>query len=204
MSQRSHLAQSPGTTRRAPKQLSSLGPWTGGLQAWCSRLHLGVWSLRTMLPGQLEGPAPPPAQAGRRADTVLPQFAQQGSRMVRTAPGSWSPSRAPPEPSHPCWREGWAQWARRGAGGLPPLSILSPPAVSTAGRGLTGCHGCHLPWRQAKAVTASAIAMETMSQGHAQQSRACQELSGPLACQRERQHLPRGISSGLINGVEWG
>lgn len=53
----------------------------------------------------------------------------------------------------------------REAGEPPPGNILSPLAASTAGQGLTGCHDCHLPWQQAKAVTASAIAMETMSEG---------------------------------------
>lgn len=47
---------------------------------------------------------------------------------------------------------GWTR-AEREAGGPPPLSILSPLAVSAAGRGLTCCHGCHLPWQQARAVT---------------------------------------------------
>lgn len=60
VAQRSHLAQSPRTTRRGPEPTSSLGRWEGGLQAGCScRHHGGGPSLphKHLLPGQLEGPA---------------------------------------------------------------------------------------------------------------------------------------------------
>lgn len=60
VAQRSHLAQSPRTTRRGPEPTSSLGRWEGRLQAGCSRRHHGGGPSvprKHLLPGQLEGPA---------------------------------------------------------------------------------------------------------------------------------------------------
>lgn len=93
VAQRSHLAQSPRTTRRGPEPTSSLGRWGG---AAGRVLTPAPWG-RPLRTTQASAPraAGGPGSGGPRADTVLPQFAQQASRMVRPAPapapGSWSP-----------------------------------------------------------------------------------------------------------------
>lgn len=128
-----------------------------------------------------QGPAArwscPAFQTGHREDAVLPKFAQQGSGMVGLAPRSWSikGSFCTLTPSQGCPGQRMALqdtalqaglWAGRERGRrATPLWVLSPLAVSTARRGLTSCCGCHLLWQQARAVTVSAIAMETVSQG---------------------------------------
>lgn len=155
----------------------------GGAHSPCPALHCGRGraadrdSAHTCTRGS--GPSTPGicSQESRRALQLLeyrrgPEraqsclFAQQGSGMVWPAPRSWSPwqgssctltslLRLSRLEGLPSWVQppGWTPVVREKGGELPPLSILSPLVASAAGHSLTGCHGCHLPWQQAKAVT---------------------------------------------------
>lgn len=136
---------------------------------------------QTSVPGrvrglQLGGPAQPSRQGTERTQSC-PSLHSKAVAWSGLLPGP-GPSRAPSAHSHPsqgCPGQRMALqntalqaglWAGRERGRrATPLWVLSPLAVSTARRGLTSCCGCHLLWQQARAVTVSAIAMETVSQG---------------------------------------